>query len=73
MVGLSLTGTSVNPARSLGPAVLTGFVEYHWIYWVGPVLGSLLAFGIYKGLLEQEQSITPNQGEEMNNASTGNF
>ncbi|KAF7561765.1 hypothetical protein G7046_g2386 [Stylonectria norvegica] len=41
------TGTSINPARSFGPAVITGFVGYHWIYWLGPTLGALLAYAIY--------------------------
>ena len=43
MVGVPLTGTSVNPARSFGPAVVGGFAGYHWIYWVSPFLGALLA------------------------------
>lgn len=48
MVGVPLTGTSVNPARSFGPAVVAGFVGYHWIYWVGPFLGALLAWALFK-------------------------
>ncbi len=43
------TGGSVNPARSFGPCVATRtFTHYHWIYWVGPILGSLLATLFYK-------------------------
>ena len=42
------TGGSLNPARSLGPDVINrSFPGYHWIYWVGPLLGSLLASGFY--------------------------
>ncbi|XP_018580791.2 aquaporin-4 [Scleropages formosus] len=37
------SGGSMNPARSLGPAIITGFWEHHWVYWIGPVLGSVLA------------------------------
>jgi len=48
LVGVFLTGGSLNPARSFGPAVVTGtFAGYHWIYWVGPLLGSLLASGFF--------------------------
>ncbi|KAH8895453.1 aquaporin-like protein [Thozetella sp. PMI_491] len=47
MVATNWTGTSINPARSFGPAVLTNFVHYHWIYWVGPFMGSILAFAVY--------------------------
>lgn len=39
----------MNPARSLGPAVITlSFPSYHWIYWVGPIAGAGLASIIYK-------------------------
>ena len=41
------TGGSLNPARSFGPAVVVGFTSYHWIYWVGPLMGSALASGAY--------------------------
>lgn len=46
--GVYYTGGSVNPARSFGPCVVLGsFHGYHWIYWVGPILGSLLATAFY--------------------------
>ncbi|KAA1082139.1 hypothetical protein PGTUg99_022837 [Puccinia graminis f. sp. tritici] len=41
------TGAGMNTARSFGPAVVSGFSPEHWIYWIGPTLGSLLAVGIY--------------------------
>lgn len=48
VVGDYYTGGSLNPARSLGPDVINrSFPGYHWIYWVGPLLGSLLASGFY--------------------------
>jgi len=38
----------MNTARAFGPAVVTGFpYDKHWVYWVGPFLGSLLAAGFY--------------------------
>jgi len=39
----SISGTSTNPARSLGPSLISGQWEGWWIYWLGPLLGSLLA------------------------------
>ncbi|RYP09433.1 hypothetical protein DL765_008429 [Monosporascus sp. GIB2] len=46
--GVYYTGGSLNPARSFGPCVVTGrFDGYHWIYWVGPILGALVASGFY--------------------------
>jgi aquaporin Z len=38
-----ISGTSTNPARSLGPAVISGQWEGWWIYWIGPMAGMLLA------------------------------
>ncbi|KZF19231.1 aquaporin-like protein, partial [Xylona heveae TC161] len=55
LVGVGYTGGSLNPARSFGPAVVNhSFPVYHWIYWVGPGLGSLLACGFYKMLKSLE-------------------
>ncbi|KAF7905788.1 hypothetical protein EAF00_000067 [Botryotinia globosa] len=64
LTGVYFTGGSVNPARSFGPAVVSGqFSGYHWIYWIGPILGAILASGFYKfiKLLEYE---TANPGQD---------
>ncbi|KAJ9134215.1 Aquaporin-like protein [Coniochaeta hoffmannii] len=48
IAGVYYTGGSLNPARSLGPAVAgRSFPGYHWIYWLGPLLGALLASAFY--------------------------
>jgi aquaporin Z len=39
----TISGTSTNPARSLGPAIVSGQWEGWWIYWIGPMAGMLLA------------------------------
>lgn len=65
------TGTSVNPARSFGPAVFVGFPGYHWIYWLGPVLGSVLAFGLYT-LMKWLDYSTANPGQDSDNLSCAN-
>lgn len=66
LTSIPFTGGSVNPARSFGPCVATRtFTGYHWIYWLGPVLGSLLATAFYKIIkfLEYE---TVNPGQDGN-------
>ncbi|XP_036960771.1 aquaporin AQPAe.a isoform X2 [Acanthopagrus latus] len=43
LIGARFSGAGMNPARALGPAIITGFWENHWVYWLGPVIGSVLA------------------------------
>lgn len=63
IVATKWTGTSINPARSFGPAVVTDFVGYFWIYFVGPLAGAVLAWLVYVAfkLLEYE---TANPGQD---------
>jgi MIP family channel proteins len=48
MFGGAITGGSLNPARSFGPALIMGNFNYHWIYWIAPIIGGLIAAGLYK-------------------------
>jgi aquaporin Z len=52
LVGIPVTGTSVNPARSLGPAVIVGGTALNqlWLFWVAPIIGGLLAAAVWKML-----------------------
>jgi aquaporin Z len=43
LIGGPLTGASMNPARSLAPAIYAGELQNYWIYFFAPVLGALLA------------------------------
>jgi aquaporin Z len=47
-----VTGTSVNPARSLGPAVFVSGTALNqlWLFWVAPIIGGLLAAVVWKVL-----------------------
>ena len=56
ILGIGLTGTSVNPARSIGPAIVAAIggnpapLACLWVFIVGPVLGASLAAAVYKAL-----------------------
>ncbi|POW19414.1 hypothetical protein PSHT_04684 [Puccinia striiformis] len=47
LFGVVYTGAAMNSARAFGPAAVTGAWKDHWVYWVGPTIGSLLAVIIY--------------------------
>ena len=51
LAGGPITGASMNPARSFGPALVMGHWEWHWLYWVAPVLGACAAALLYHGFL----------------------
>ncbi|KAG0143328.1 hypothetical protein CROQUDRAFT_49000 [Cronartium quercuum f. sp. fusiforme G11] len=47
LFGVVFTGAALNSARAFGPALLTGFTSYQWVYWVGPSVGALVATAVY--------------------------
>jgi aquaporin-4 len=63
LVGVPLTGASMNPARTLGPAIISGHWEFHWIYWVGPIVGAIIA-----GLIMQYIYVNKSEKEEKEKA-----
>jgi len=46
----AISGTSTNPARTLGPAVVSGAWEGWWIYWIGPLIGTAVAILVFSFL-----------------------
>ena len=57
LVGIRFTGTSVNPARSIGPALFAGgdALKHLWVFIVGPFAGGALAAGIWKCIHPEKQ------------------
>ncbi len=50
LISIPVTNTSVNPARSTGPALLEGGIalEQLWLFWLAPLVGAVIAAAIYK-------------------------
>ncbi len=59
LVGGPLTGGSMNPARTLGPAVATGELNYVWMYFVGPLAGGAIAALLYDKYFLPAAELTP--------------
>ena len=51
-----LTGAAMNPARSIGPALVGGHLENFWLYWIGPILGAVAAAFLYSSVLEKSDN-----------------
>lgn len=56
LAGGALTGASFNPARAFGPALVSGYWQDQWLYWVGPLLGGAIAVLVYDNLLMERRS-----------------
>lgn len=56
LISIPITNTSVNPARSLGPALFVGgeLLAQVWLFWVAPILGAILAGFVYSTLMEEK-------------------
>jgi len=56
LISIPVTNTSVNPARSTGPALMVGGWAIHqlWLFWVAPIAGAILAGGIYRVFVEKK-------------------
>ncbi|XP_025829901.1 aquaporin-4 isoform X1 [Agrilus planipennis] len=64
MVAGPFTGASMNSARSFAPALINNLWENHWVYWVGPTFGSIVAAVIYRFLFEHFDDMDREQTTE---------
>jgi aquaporin Z len=57
LIGIPITNTSVNPARSTGPAIFVGgwAVEQLWLFWLAPIIGAAIAGVLYSAVLEMPE------------------
>lgn len=55
MVGGTISGGSLNPARVFGPAVASGHFQNHYVWWLGPVAGGVLAGLVYENFFAEKE------------------
>ena len=63
--GMLISGASVNPVRSLAPAVVSGTYDSLWVYLTGPFVGSVLGWGVYKFLTPDDDEVSIEVDEEL--------
>jgi aquaporin Z len=56
LVSIPVTNTSVNPARSTGPALFAGsaYIGQLWLFWIGPIIGAVIAGLLARWMYEHE-------------------
>ncbi len=56
LISIPVTNTSVNPARSTGPALFVGgwAIEQLWLFWVAPIVGAVIAGAVWRAFFERE-------------------
>lgn len=55
LLGIAFTGTSVNPARSFGPALIAGKMDGVWVFLLAPLVGGILAAVVYSFLSAEKK------------------
>ena len=61
LISIPVTNTSVNPARSTGPALLVGgiAIQQLWLFWVAPLIGGVIGGALYRGLFASDAAKRP--------------
>jgi aquaporin Z len=72
LISIPVTNTSVNPARSTGPALIEGGIALHqlWVFWLAPLIGGAAGGLIYRHLIAPEHKEPDITGKTRNSADT---
>ncbi|KAM6948930.1 aquaporin-1-like [Aplochiton taeniatus] len=73
LAAISYTGCGINPARSFGPALIMNDFTNHWVYWVGPMCGGVLAALIYDFLLSPKFDDFPERLKVLVSGPVGDY
>ena len=67
LISIPVTNTSVNPARSTGPALVVGdwAIDQLWLFWVAPIIGAVLGGLVYRSLGAEKKARPPIEGEAL--------
>ena len=68
LISIPVTNTSVNPARSTGPAMIVGgpAIQQLWLFWVAPLIGGIIGGVLYRGLFEEAAARPDIEGQPAN-------
>ncbi|XP_077413899.1 aquaporin-4 [Vanacampus margaritifer] len=72
LIGIPFSGASMNPARTFGPAVIYNKFAGHWVYWVGPMLGGVIAALVYEFIFCPDSG-KPSPGQVIPKNQTGTY
>ncbi|XP_061456041.1 aquaporin-8 [Rhineura floridana] len=56
LAGGAVSGACMNPARAFGPALVANYWDYHWLYWVGPMVAGLLVGALIRFLIGDKKT-----------------
>lgn len=57
LAGGAVTGASMNPARSFGPALVQGYWDWHLFYWIAPIAGAVVAALVYEHVILEKKAV----------------
>ncbi|XP_028660019.1 LOW QUALITY PROTEIN: aquaporin-1-like [Erpetoichthys calabaricus] len=70
---ISYTGCGINPARSFGPALIKNNFTDHWVFWVGPMIGGVMAALVYDFILYPKTEDLPDRMKVLMNGQDGEY